>query len=141
MLEYEYFKCMMHLLWYLQNNLFVPENTILQIRLFAFIVYFFSPHWVYYYVLNPLNKPVFEPIVYDVLLCTIFFFLLIFCRLFKICLKRDKHATQLLLAYCSRNCVYKNYQHARVEYDSFCLSFIVVVFYTAVCLRYIHMII
>jgi len=33
---------MMHLLWYLQNNLFVPENTILQIRLFAFIVYFFS---------------------------------------------------------------------------------------------------
>jgi len=42
MLEYEYFKCMMHLLWYLQNNLLVPENTILQIRLFAFIVYFFA---------------------------------------------------------------------------------------------------
>lgn len=68
---------MMHLLWYLQNNLFVPENTILQIRLFAFIVYFFSTlsiYYYYYYVLNPLNKPVFEPIVYDVLLCTIFFF-------------------------------------------------------------------
>lgn len=120
----------MHLLWYLQNNLLVSENTILQIRLFAFIVYFFSPRRAGYTTFiililcsQPAEQACFEPIVCDVLLCTVFFFLLIFCRLFKICLKRDKHATLLLLAYCSRNCVYKNYQHARVEYDSFCLSF------------------
>jgi hypothetical protein len=130
----------MHLLWYLQNNLLVSENTILQIRLFAFIVYFFSSLCIILLCSQPAEQACSEPHCIRCFVVYGFFFLLIFCRLFKICLKRDKHATLLLLAYCSRNCVYKNYQHARVEYDSFCLSFIVVVFYTTACLRYIHMI-
>lgn len=115
---------MMHLLRYLQNNLLVSENTILQIRLFAFILYIFSPRRVYNIIMFSTRwTSLFRTYCIRCFVVYGFFFLLIFCRLFKICLKRDKHATLLLLAYCSRNCVYKNYQHARVEYDSFCLSF------------------
>lgn len=100
----------MHLLWYLQNTTRFREYNFTDKALRFYCIFFLLIEYIGIIVFTiPLNKPVFEPIVYDVLLCTVFFFLLIFCRLFKICLKRDKHTIQLLLAYCSRNCVYKNY--------------------------------
>lgn len=143
--EYEYRKCTMHfyIVRYLKkkinDNRRVSENIILQIKLRPFIFFSLSRHYNIILFLNPAElRNCFFFILFPSLLCwsilshiVIIFF---FYKLFAVYLRfawteisqRPSPMLYLLCAYCSRNCVYKHYQQARVEYDF--LSVFIVMF-------------